>query len=79
MNTTSSVVLTGVVVTTGQWSQGKSVTMRIVVGASALALALAIMSGSNEELAEKFGALILLLALFTYLPSIIKKTGLAKK
>lgn len=78
MNTTSTVVLTGVVVTAGRWSQGKGLTMRIVVGGTFLAIALAAMAEANADLASKFGLLVLAVAVLTYGVDIAKKTGLTK-
>lgn len=75
MNATNSAVLTGVVVTTGRYSQGKKITMRVVVGATFLAIVLAVMP---TELADKFGLLVLVAAVLNYGASIAKKTGLAK-
>ena len=78
MNTTSSVVLTGVVVTAGRWAQGKGLTMHVVVGAGFLTIALAALSQVNEGLASQFGVLILVGAVLVYGVDIAKKTGLAK-
>lgn len=78
MNTTSSVVLAGLVVTAGRWSQGKELTMRVVVGGTFLAIALAAMGEANADLASKFGLLVLTAAVLTYGVPIAKKTGLAK-
>lgn len=78
MNTTASVVLTGVVVTAGRWSQGKGLSMNVAVGAGFLVIGLAALSQVNEGLAAQFGVLILVAAVLTYGTSIAKKTGLAK-
>lgn len=75
MNTTSAVVATGVIVTIGQWSDDKHLSVRVVVGAGALALALAAMP---DVLAERFAALFLVVAAFLYIPSIAYKAGLTK-
>jgi hypothetical protein len=78
MNTTASVVLTGVVVTAGRWSRGEGITMRVVVGAGFLTVVLAALSQVNSGLASQFGVLILVGALLVYGVDIAKKTGLAK-
>lgn len=78
MNATGTVVLSGVVVTAGRWSQGKALTMRIIVGGTVLMLFLAAMNEANEDLAGKFALLVLAASVLTYGVDIAKKTGLAK-
>ncbi len=78
MNTTSSTVLTGVVVTTGRWAEGKTLSMRVVVGATFLAISLAVLSEANEEFARTMAILILVAALLRYAEPIAKKAGFAK-
>lgn len=78
MNTTTSTVLTAVIVTTGQWSQGKSLSIRIFVGMGMVAIFLAVIAEADAEMAQKFGALILIAAVFLYGPSITKKLGFTK-
>jgi hypothetical protein len=78
MNTTASVVLTGVVVTAGRWSKGQGITTKVVVGAGFLTVALAAMSQVNAGLAQQFGLLVLIGAVLVYGVDIAKKTGLAK-
>lgn len=78
MSTTGPVVLTGMVVTAGRWSQGKTLTMRIVVGGAVLAIMLAAIGEANEELAGKFAVLVLAAAVLTYGVDIAKKTGLTR-
>lgn len=75
MNTTTSVVATGVVVTVGQWSQEKRLTMKVFVGIAALAIFLSIMESGNEKLAQQFGMLILVSAVLIYGVPIGKKLG----
>lgn len=76
MNPGSAVVMTAVIVTVGQWSADKPVTARIVVGGAVLGLGLTAMGESAPDLAGKFGALVLVAALFTYGPAIAWKFGL---
>lgn len=79
MDTTSSVVLTGVIVTVGQWAKkdGK-ISIKLVVGILFLAITLAAIEAGNEKLARQFAALILVGAALTYVVPITKKLGLAK-
>lgn len=79
MDTTTSVVLTGVVVFAGQWAkkdEGPSV--KLVVGGMVLAVILSAMSQTNEKLASQFALLILVSALLMYMQPISKKLGFSK-
>lgn len=78
MNTTTSAVASGVIVAFGTWAQEKPLTIKIAIGTGGVALILSLMSQANEELAQKFGMLILLASAFAYLPAIVKKLGLSK-
>lgn len=78
MNTTNSAVLTGVVVTTGRWAEGKGVSIRVVTGAVILAVSLAVLGDVNSSFAEAMGALILVVAVMRYAVPIITKTGVTK-
>lgn len=78
MNTTTSVVATGAVVVAGRFAEGKPVDIKIAIGAAAFALGLSLIAGANEQLASRFGTLVLVVAMFTYVPTIAKKTGLIK-
>lgn len=75
MDTTTSVVLTASIVSVGRWSEGKSLSVDVVVGGAALAIMLAAMGSANEAFAEKFALLILVAASFKYLVPIAKKVG----
>jgi predicted membrane channel-forming protein YqfA (hemolysin III family) len=75
MDTTTSVITTGVVVTAGRWSQEKPVEMRIFIGMGILAIFLAVMQASNNKLAEQFATLILVSAVLIYGVPIGKKLG----
>ncbi len=76
MDTTTSVFLTGVVVTIGRWSEGKTLTIRIVVGAAVLAIFLSVLSNADEKLARGMAVLVLVTALLTYVLPITKKLAL---
>lgn len=78
MDTSTSALLTGVVVTAGKWSSGDGISVRTVLGAIFLAIILTVMNEANEKFARQFGVLILVGAVFRYAPKIIEKTGLAK-
>lgn len=75
MNTTTSVVATASIVTVGRMSAGKPMDVKIVVGAGFLTLGLVVLP---DELAAKFAFMILIVASFTYVPSIANKAGLTK-
>lgn len=77
MNTTTSVVLTGALVALGQWTNDKQVTVKMVVGVGLVALFLAAMSEVNQPLAQQFGVLILVGAVFIYGPDVMKGLGVA--
>lgn len=78
MNTTNAVVLTSVVVVAGHWANDKKLSIRVAIGAGALAFGLAALDQSSPELASKFAILILVAAVFMYAPGIAKKAGLTK-
>lgn len=79
MDTTTAVVLTGVVVFTGQWAKkNEGPSIKLVVGGMVLAVMLSAMSQSNEKLASQFAVLILVTALLMYARPISKKLGYSK-
>lgn len=78
MNTTTSAVASGVIVAFGTWAQEKPLTIKIAIGTGGVALILSLLAQANDELAQKFGLLILLAATFAYLPAIVSKLGLDK-
>lgn len=78
MNSTSSVVLTGVVVGAGRWANDKPITITVVVSVTFLAIILAVMSEADADFGSKMGLLVLVAAVFTYGPAIVKKAGLVK-
>jgi hypothetical protein len=78
MDPTTSVVLTGVIVTAGTWAEGKPLTMRLAIGAVFLTLGLSALNQANAKLASSFAALILVAAALRYIIPIVNKTGIAK-
>lgn len=79
MDTSTSMLLTGLVVTGGQIAKGNGISIKIIVAVLFLAMVLSVMGDANSELSKKFGLLILVVAVFAYGPAIIKGTGLADK
>lgn len=77
MNTTTSVVGTGIIVAVGKWAKDETLSVQIAVGVAGVAIALSLLNEADEKLASGFAALILLLAAFMYLPAIVKKLGFA--
>lgn len=76
MDTSTSALLTGVIVTAGQWSNGKGVTARVILGSCFLALVLSVLSEANEKLAKQFGLVILVTAVLHYGVSVTDSMGL---
>lgn len=79
MNTTTSAVAAGATVAFGRWAQGKQVDIKIGIGTAGVALILSLLAQADEKLAQQFGLLILLAALFAYVPSIVDKLNLGGK
>jgi hypothetical protein len=78
MDTTTSAVASGIIVTAGLWAEGKPFSVKVALGAGFLAIGLAILSGINDQLARGFALLVLISVLLRYGVAISKKTGLAK-
>jgi hypothetical protein len=79
MDTTTSVVLTTLVVFTGQWAKkDEGPSIKLVVGGMVLAVMLSALSQSNEKLASQFANLILVGALLMYIQPIVRKLGYSK-
>jgi hypothetical protein len=66
MDSTTSVIATGMVVALGRWSQEKKVDSKVVVGVGTTALFLALMSAENPKLGSQFATLILVSAVLVY-------------
>ena len=79
MGPVDSAVLTGVIVSAGRWSQGKSLSMRTFIGAGTFAVFLAVINANDQDLASKFALLVLVAAAFAYGPDIAEKLGLLDK
>lgn len=77
-STTNSIVLTGTIVTVGRWAEGKSLSVKVVTGAVFVAIGLAAMGEIAPQVAQPFGILILVMALWLYFPAIAKKAGIIK-
>lgn len=75
MNTTTSVLLTGVIVVIGRWAKDEGITSRIVVAVVILALFLSLLGQNQPKLANQFGLLVLITAMFGYAPGILGKLG----
>lgn len=79
IDTTTSAVATGVVVTAGQWAKNdKGPSIKVIVGMLFLAYFLSILGAGNQVIASRFAALILVGALMVYTIPITKKMGLTK-
>jgi hypothetical protein len=79
VNTTTPVVATVAVVVAGQFATDKPLTINLAIGAGAYALGLSLIAMANETLAQRFAVLVLVVALFRYVPIIGQKTGLIGK
>lgn len=78
MNTTSSAVLTGVIVGVGRWAKNQDINMKVVISITFMAIILAVLGEVNEKFSQQMGVLVLVAAVFTYGPDIVKKAGLTK-
>lgn len=76
--TVTAVIGTGLVVTLGTWAEGKTLSVKPVVGGTFLALALTGIAAGSPDLAGRLALLILLVAMFRYALPILKKAGLTK-
>lgn len=75
MNTTTSLIGTGVIVAIGKWARDEKLSVSIAVGVAGSAIILAIIHEADAELASQFALMIFLLAMFRYLPAIVEKLG----
>lgn len=78
MNTTNIVVLASIVTVTGQWSEGKGLSIRVVIGATIFALMLGAMNEASPKLAQQFALLLLVAVVWRYGRGIVNKTGIAR-
>lgn len=75
--TTNAVVGTAAIVTVGKWvSDDEEMDAGVVVGGVILALSLALIEQANPQLAKRFAVLILVVAMFMYVPEIAFAAGL---
>lgn len=72
MDTTTSVVATGIVVSLGRWADGKDIPFKMFVGFGLMAVILTVLQGANQKFAEQFAVLILVASLFFYAPGLAK-------
>lgn len=77
--TVSAMIGTGVLATVGTWAEGKSLSVRPVVGGTFLAVFITALSEASPDFASKLALLVLLVAAFRYVPPILSKTGLTEK
>lgn len=75
MDTTTSVVATGLVVGFGRWADEKEISIKMFVGLGAVAIFLALISASDEKLGSQFALLILISAVLVYGVPIGTKLG----
>ena len=75
MNTTQTVVVTGLIVVAGRWQKQEPIDVSIAVGGATLAVGLGILSNFNEPFARLMGYAVLLAALYAYLPGLIRALG----
>lgn len=78
MDTTTSVVATGIVVTAGTWTSGKELSFKTFVGFGVMTVILTVMQSANQRFAEQFATLILVAACFYYAVPIAKSLGYGK-
>lgn len=78
MNPTTSVVGALGLTTVGRWSEDKPLDIKVVVGGAGFVIGLSLIGQANEDLANKLALCALIFALFRYVPSIGKKSGLIK-
>lgn len=75
MNTTTAAVGTGALVVVGRWSEGDTISVRVVVGVVFLAVFLSIMP---PKIATQFGYLIMFVVAARYLPGIVGRSGITQ-
>lgn len=76
MNPTGAAMLTGAIVVAGQYANGKTLSVRIGVGAVVYAVFLTVITNTNADLGNAFAMATLVTAVFMYGPTIGRKTGL---
>jgi hypothetical protein len=76
VDTTTSTLLSGTIVVVGRWAEDQPIHARIIIGIVSSAIALALLGTANAELAQAFGMIVLLTAVFRYGVPVLKKAGL---
>lgn len=76
MSTIIASVFVGVITYLGRAARGKSMSIDVVVGIAALALALAMIEQADKNLAKKFAVLVVLATLLAHWQVIVKASGL---
>jgi predicted MFS family arabinose efflux permease len=79
MNTTSLIVLTGLVVVVGRWAQGKNFDSKVVIGAVIVIIFLFVAQEFVPEVATPLAALALVAALLTYAVPIFGKETVTQR
>ncbi len=74
MNAATPVVVTGLIVIGGRWASGKKMDMKPVVVITVFAFIMSILDDANAEFATKLGMLVMVGAMFVYLPTLVNKT-----
>jgi hypothetical protein len=75
MDATTAAVATGIVVVAGEWTSGKGLTARAVIGSGIYCIILSVMDQSQPQFAGTFAALILVTACLLYVLPITKALG----
>jgi len=75
MSPITSAALVGGVVAAGQVSQGKGITAKFVLGGMFYAVAIVTLNSAAPQVAGPLASLVLVAAIFTYVPSIAKGIG----
>lgn len=78
MNTTTAAVGTGAIVVAGRWSAGFKIDIQIGVGVGVYAIALSLLSSTNELLGQQVAILVLFAAIGVYLEPLLQKLGLLR-
>ena len=78
MNPTSAIVLTGAIVALGKWAKGDKIDIKLVVGGAFAAIVLVVFAEVNDKYARAMALLILVAAVYSYGPTLVKKAGLTK-
>lgn len=78
MNTVVASAFVGAITYLGAVARHKKLSIDVIVGIMALALALALIEQANRELAQKFAVLVVVATLLAHWQVIVQASGLAK-